>query len=147
MTGYQDERPQVTTKREPRFDLDLKIGAQSEMWVADICDLLGKRSGEIEVKAPKPFLAEGSFYVEYECLGRDGKWRPSGIQTTKAKVWVFTFGTLPGGLMVETEWLRRAARVAWKNPADRRECKRGSNPTKAVVVDIRCLWLTRGHEP
>jgi hypothetical protein len=132
--------------RKPDFDIDLKIGAQSELWVEDICEMLAERNGTVEVKAPKPFLREQSFYVEYECRGRDGKWRPSGISTTKAKAFAFTFGCLPGAVIIETEWLTRAARLAFKK-GFKRECSRGSNPTRAVVVSLHELWETRGREP
>ena len=133
--------------RRPEFDLDVKIGAQSELWVQDICELMAKRNGSIEVKAPKPFLKEQTFYVEYTCKWRDGMWRPSGIATTKATAYVITFGSLPGGLIVETEWLKRAAREAFKDSKNRKACMRGSNPTRAVVVGLSHLWKTRNREP
>lgn len=136
------------TLREPRWDLDVEIGAQSELWVGSIRDLLAKRNGEIEVKAPKPFLASGSFYVEYLCWSRRmNDWVASGLQTTKAKAWVFTFGALPGGLIVDTDWLRRAARLAYRNSSNRRACERGDNPTRGVVVSLNHLWQTRDREP
>ena len=109
-------------------------------------DLFQKGNGQIEVKAPKPFLRERSFYVEYKCRGRNGVWRASGIATTKAKVFVFTFGSLLGGLIVETEWLRRAARLAYER-GQKKECVRGGNPTKAVIVSLKELWETRIGEP
>ena len=34
--------------RRPNFDLDLKIGAQSELWVSDLRDSLAKGNGEVE---------------------------------------------------------------------------------------------------
>ena len=132
--------------RQPAFDIDLKIGAQSELWVADICRMLAEGSGAVEVKAPKPFLQQESAYVEYQCCGRDGVWRPSGIATTKAKIWFLTFGSLPGALVVETEWLKRAARRAFAG-GELIECMRGSNPTKAVLISLRDLWETRERDP
>lgn len=130
---------------EPDFDINLIEGKQAEFWVVDLQQsLTGK--GEVEVKAPKPWLKEQSFYVEYECRKKAG-WSKSGIATTKAKLWLFTFGSLPGGLVVETEWLKRAAREAYKDPSKRKSCMRGSHPTHAVVVSLRELWETREHEP
>ena len=133
--------------RQPDFDLDKEIGAQSELWVLDIRELMAKKNGEIEVKAPKPFLKEESFYVEYSCRGRNGKWYPAGIATTKAKAHVITFGALPGGLIVATDWLKRAARHAFLDRTKHRECVRGANPTRGVVVSLRDLWQTREGEP
>jgi len=135
------------TTRQPDWDIDVKAGAQAELWVHDVCKMMAKGSGEIEVKAPKPFLHFGSPYVEYECRGRDGKWRPSGIATTKAKAWVFTFGSLLGGWIIETRWLKRAAREAFRNPANRREETDGSNPTRGVVVTFKHLEATKEHNP
>jgi hypothetical protein len=132
--------------RQPDWDINLAEGAQAELWVLDVRRSLAG-TGTIEVKAPKPFLREQTFYVELECRGRDGIWRPSGINVTKAVLQFFKFGCLPGGLVVETEWLKRACRIAYQKPAARKECQRGSNPTHAVVVGLGDLWLAREHEP
>lgn len=132
--------------RQPDFDIDREIGAQGEFWVSDLRKALAERA-RIEVKAPALFLREQTFYVEYECRGRDGIWRPSGIRTTKADLHFFKFGSLPGGLVVATDWLKRACEVAYRKPAARKECQRGSNPTRAVVVGLADLWLTREREP
>jgi len=133
----------VTGRPEPDFDIDLVSGKQAELWVLDIQRALSG-NGQIEVKAPRPWLKEQSFYVEYECHLRAG-WRKSGIATTKAKVWFIKFGSLPGGLVVETEWLRRAARLAFQR-GNKKHCMRGSHPTRAVVVSLQELWETREHE-
>jgi hypothetical protein len=134
----------MANKREPDFDLDVVIGQQSELWVDSVRKSLAGRS-EVEVKAPKPFLKKQSAYVEYQCLRRDG-WRPSGIATTKAKLYFFTFGSLPGGLVIETEWLKRAARLSFKR-GKKDECERGSHPTRGVLVSLLELWETRDHDP
>jgi hypothetical protein len=132
--------------RQPDFDIDLARGAQAELWVMDVRKAFAER-GRIEVKAPTPFLREQTFYVEYACCGRDGIWRPSGIKTTRAALQFFKFGSLPGGLIVETEWLRRACKIAYDRPLARKRCQRGSNPTRAVVVGLADLWLAREHDP
>ena len=103
------------TMRQPNWDIDLALGAQSELWVADIRRALAEK-GTIEVKHDQPSLKNQHFYVEYECRGRDGVWRPSGIATTKSKLYFFTFGDRPGGVVVATDWLTRAARLAYKRP-------------------------------
>lgn len=132
--------------RQPDFDLDRAIGEQSELWVSNLREAL-RGSGRVEIKAPKPFLREQTFYVEYACKGRDGTWRKSGINTSKADLWLVTFGCLPGGLALCRHWLKRAAKRAYDRPFARKECLRGSNPTKAVVVSLGDLWLTRDGEP
>lgn len=129
---------------QPDFDIDVVAGEQAELWVVDLQrSLAGK--GEIEVKAPRLWLEEQSFFVEYECLRKRG-WTKSGIATTKAKLWFFKFGSLPGGLVVETEWLKRASRFAFKH-GKCMNCRRGSHPTRGVVVGLGELWETREHEP
>lgn len=134
------------TAERSDFDLSMREGAQGELFVASVRDTLAGK-GTVEVKAPKPFLREGSAYVEYECRTRNGIWRPSGIQVTKAALWFFTFGSLPGGLVVETEWLRKAMRHAWQRPRNRKDCGMEPNPTHAVVVGLRDLYATREREP
>jgi hypothetical protein len=131
--------------RQPAWDIDREMGAQSELWVSDVRRALAEH-GTIEVKHDKPFLKNQHCYVEYSCRGRDGIWRPSGVSTTKASLYVFTFGSLPGGLVVETQWLKRAARRAYRRPFNRREMMRGSNPTRAVLVSIADLWATREYD-
>jgi hypothetical protein len=113
--------------------------------VSDVRSALAKK-GTVEVKHDKPFPKNQHCYVEYACRGRDGVWRPSGIATTKASLYIFTFGSLPGGLVVETVWLKRAARHAYKRPLARREMMRGSNPTRAVLVSIADLWATKEYD-
>jgi hypothetical protein len=132
--------------RQPDWDIDRELGAQSELWVSDVRRALAEK-GTIEVKHDKPFLKNQHCYVEYQCRSRNGVWRPSGIATTKAALYVFTFGCLPGGLIVATEWLKRAARRALSKPSSRKECLRGANPTRGVLVSIADLWATREGEP
>src|SRR5208337_3591067 len=106
--------------RQPNWDIDAAKGAQAELWVSDIRAAFAEH-GRIEVKSDAPSLQKQHFYVEYECRGQ-----PSGIATTKADLYLFTFGGLPGGIVIETQWLKRAARNAYKKPANRYECPRGS---------------------
>jgi hypothetical protein len=141
-----DDGRAISFGRMPDFDIDRKNGAQAELWVLDVCKTMADGNGEIEVKAPKPFLRKGSPYIEYQCLGRDGSWRPSGIATTKAKLWAITFGSLPGALVIDTAWLKRAARLAYEKKQFLEE-RDGSNPTKGVFVTFKDLWDTKEHEP
>ena len=134
------------SRRQPDFDIDRAAGAQAELWVSDVRKALAS-TARVEVKAPKPFLEKESFFVEYACRGRDGRWRKSGIANPRtAELWLVTFGALPGGLVVDGRWLLEAARHAYRNPARRRECIGGSNPTKAVLVSLRDLYVTRPFE-
>lgn len=137
---------QASTLRQPDWDIDQERGTQSELWVKNCRSLL--LNGEIEVKSNEPFLKwyRGGFYVESWCLHSDRKWHKSGINKTKSKGWVATFGKLPGGLMIETAWLKRAALLAFSK-GQLKECNRGSHPTKGVLVTFEDLWETREGEP
>jgi hypothetical protein len=134
------------TRRQPDWDIDRALGAQAELWVLDLRKALAANA-PIEVKAPQPFIKHQSFYAEYKCQGRDGIWRPSGISVTKAQLCLFKFGALPGGLIVETNWLKRAMKLAYTKPALRKKCLRGSNWTFGVLVSLAELWATRDGEP
>ena len=132
------------TRREPNFDLDRAVGEQSELWVNDVRRALAS-NGRVKIKAPKPWLKEQSFFVEYACL-RKSKWTKSGINASTADLWFVTFGSLPGGLVVDRQWLFRAAKLAF-NKGKTIECKIGSHPTKGVLVSLTELWETRSGEP
>src|SRR5258708_30288139 len=124
----------------PDWDINRKQGEQAALWVVDIRKALAG-GATVEVKAPKPFLKTGSFYLETWCCKR-GKWEKSGINTTKADLWFFTFGPLPCGWVIETQWLKRAAKLAYERGLID-ECTRGRYPTKAVIVSMKELYATR----
>jgi hypothetical protein len=124
-------------KYDPRlshFDLDMARGRQAELWIDDIRKSLAESSAEIEVKRDAWFPKTARFYVERECCGRDGRWRPSGIATTKAKLWAFVFGAHPGALILEVRWLQRAVVEAQKRPGNTASMDYGQNPTRGIFV-------------
>jgi hypothetical protein len=124
------------------FDIDMKRGAQGELMVLDICDMLRAGSGSIEVKTDFKFAETKRFYVERECRGRDGKWRPSGINVTKAKLWAFVLGDLNGCFVVNTDWVLRATERAAADPRNLKSCDYGENPTRGVLVYFNHFILT-----
>lgn len=128
------------------FDLDLKRGAQGEIFVSDIQDMLSNGSGSIEVKTDAWAVKTGRLYVETECRGRDGRWRASGLAITRATFWAFKFGKQPMMQIVDTDWLRRAAELAGKHPANQTECKYGENPTRGTFVYPNHLKETRNTD-
>lgn len=126
------------------FDIDMARGAQGELLVLDICKMLAAGNGNIEVKRDAWFVHSQRFYVERECQGRDGVWRKSGIDVTKAKLWAFVMGAHPGIAIFETAWLRRAMELAAKDERNRKaECAYGKNPTRGIYVYISHLIKTR----
>lgn len=120
---------------EPRWDLDAEIGRQGAFWVADVAEAL--KRGSVEVKTDEIAHRTGNVYVEFECLRR-GQYRPSGIATTEAELWVFVLHRYALALVVATDFLRPVAREVWRD-GHVRECTRGSHPTRGVVVPISRL--------
>lgn len=119
---------------EPRFDIDLAVGAQAEMFVVNIIKSLGAGSGAIEVKYDARYQDTGKVYVEYQCRKR-GKWTPSGIATTTADFWAFVLGMDAFLFIVATDKLKDAARRKWAHPHNRKELAKGSHPTRGVVME------------
>ena len=126
---------------EPRFDIDLERGRTGELFVLDICHMLAKRSATIEVKTDDRYADTGRLYVEHECRGRDGVWRPSGLVTTKAKLWAFVVNKQTGVLIYDTEWLRRAVSFA-QHLGNKAEHPKGETPTKGICVGPNHFFLT-----
>lgn len=125
---------------DPRFDLDLAYGQQGELFVADIRD--GLRDGTVEVKRDGQFARTGNLYVEFECL-RQGRYRPSGLTTTEAKVWVFVLGDTPACLCIATELLRAWVRLEGFPVVD---CARGSHPTRGWLLGMHRVTYLLKHE-
>lgn len=128
-----------TVGYQPDFDIDLSVGAQGELFVANVIDSLATR-GTIEVKYDARYLDTGNVYVEYMCKRIDG-WKPSGIATTKAAFWAFVLGIDTFCFVIATSTLKNAARKQWKNKQNRRELNRGSHPTKGIVLSLD--WLAK----
>lgn len=123
--------------REPRFDHDYGLGAQAEMFATDV--RRGLADGRVEDKHDLQAAGTGRLYIEYECY-RQGRYRPSGIQETKATYWLIALQPPHVALVISVERLRDLTDGAWREGRDfgarREECKRGSHPTKGVLVDI-----------
>lgn len=115
-------------KPEPRFDLDYAAGRQQEMWVEGIRDSLAADS--IEVKLDREFVETGNIFIEYACKGKNG-WDDSGLAKTTSKLWIQVLVEGELALIVSTERLKEIARRYWDRRA---ECKRGSHPTKGVLI-------------
>src|SRR5262249_22689103 len=114
--------------RKPDWDIDKARGDEAEELFRRLrSDIL---SGTVEVKRDDKAHETGNLFVETECLGSDGRWRPSGLATTKASTYVFVAWPLLLALptlvlmgMVGPD-LRRAS------------CTTGSNPTRGVLLPL-----------
>jgi hypothetical protein len=131
--------------RLSHFDLDYKRGAQGELLMLNVAEMLAEGKGTIEVKTDYRFLEpkKQRFYVERECRGRDGRWRPSGLAVSRATFWAFVLGEYPAIFFVATDWLRRATDLAAADERNHKECDYGENPTRGVLVFINHFVLTK----
>lgn len=124
---------------EPNWDVDLAVGKQGELYVASIADMLKDGTGRVEVKTDEKATKYERIYVEYECK-KFGGWAKSGIATTTADIWAVVLGG-DTVLAVPTWRLKQAARRVAKNPMLRKECVKGSHPTKGVVIPFEVLLV------
>lgn len=129
----KDER--LTDDYEPRYDIDYEAGRQGEFFVVDIIEAL--TSERVEVKTDLMSQETGNVYVEYECLKR-GKYVPSGIAVTEAPLWVFVLECGELAVVISTSRLKELAGDAYRN-GRKRECKKGSHPTRGVVIPLTML--------
>lgn len=128
---------------EPEWDIDQEVGRQGELYVARVVDSL-KSGAAVEVKTDEAAQKWGNAYIEYQCRYR-GEWRPSGISVTTADVWCVVIGELV--LAAPTERVREVARHLWRFPSYRRELKRGSHPTRGVVIPFGELVRLLAYGP
>lgn len=132
---------------EPNFDIDAAVGRQGELLFTRISEAIKEASAE--VKTDKMSMRTKRVYLEYECMGRDGMWRPSGIQTTSSELWVYALGDSPSIAVVLPTWMiRDVGRRAYREGLAK-ECVIGSNPTKGVVIplDRLLLWAMELDSP
>lgn len=125
---------------EPAWDIDYAVGRQGELYVARVVEALVE-GASIEVKTDEAAEKWGRVYLEKECLYA-GRYRRSGLADTHAELWA----TVLAGdvLVIAPTWrYKYAANKANQKPGLRRELKRGSHPTKGVVVPLENLlkWL------
>ena len=113
---------------EPRFDIDLEVGRQGELFVARIMDaMVGERA---EVKTDEKARTSGNVYLECRCQYR-GEWCNSGIATTEAEYWFHVIGETV--IVAPVHRVREVARHYW-NTRWRRPMLRGSHPTIGIVL-------------
>ncbi len=117
---------------QPNFDIDYEIGRQGELYVARVIDSL--RSGAIEVKTDDKAAQTGNAYLEVQCLYR-GEWKRSGIAATQSDIWCHVVSE-EVIVIAPTHRVRALARYYW-GTRYQKDCKRGSHPTKGVVIPLR----------
>lgn len=130
------------TKKNSKFDLDLKYGQQREQRVAD---LLGADKNKIEVKTERDWWHKtGNIVIEVECNGK-----PSGISVTEADYWVHILAIGQEDyckLFFEVPVLKQIVKryeSNWRMLGDRRASKCIIIPLKDLFINVNEV-LTRG---
>lgn len=122
--------------RNPNWDIDQEIGSQGEVFVASVIDTL-KDGGSIEVKTDVYAPETGNVYVEFRCR-YFGKYKPSGIAVTTAKLWAFVLAS-EVVVITPTDRLKDLARYYHHLGRVRDGGLKGSHPTKGVLIPVTHL--------
>lgn len=124
---------------EPRFDLDYRPGHEGETFAKRIAD--GLANGTVETKTDAQAVKTRNVYIEWKAWSNaSDAWELSGIATTEALTWAIVLA--PDVLLaVNTEVLRELVRRTWSVPSQRKDCMRGSNPTRGIIVPLDKLLL------
>lgn len=125
----------MTTKAEPRFDIDLKYGVGGEVQVQQLLDWVVSGNGLVEVKRKR--ILDLWFFVETHCdKGRHGTYQPSGISVTTASTWFFVLGDSGITVSFPTDVLRAMLNDA--SVRDKEEMD-GLCPTKGKLINLSVL--------
>lgn len=116
----------------PHFDIDAQVGAQGQLFVADLLEALASARGE--VKTDEQAARTGNVFIEYECLRR-GKYRPSGISVTEAAIWYHVL-TGPTLIAAPTERVKAVARAFYERGKTADGGLSGSHPTRGVLIPV-----------
>ena len=119
---------------EPRFDIDLAVGAEPERYVQEVRSKFG--TGSVEVKFDAQFDNTGNLYFETDCRGRDGIWRKSGVFGTKAEYWAHVLGYSGSFIVVPLSKLRPMIERMMLVPRNIKHERDGENPTDGVVLGL-----------
>lgn len=116
------------TKARPAFDKQLKFGKEQEdQFYNDV-------TGTVEIKCDKICIKTGNVFVEFEDAGK-----PSGINTTEAKYYVFTLykedRKLQTHVMIPTNRLKKLMKkYPVKSGGDNWEAKGHIIPAKDLLT-------------
>jgi hypothetical protein len=123
-------------KCEPAFDRDLSYGEQGELLVDNFLEWIARGNGRVEVKRKRRIDFE--LYVETSCdKGRKGFYKPSGINLTKADVWVFIVHETGIAIFIPTPLLKEFLFHCSVRDKEERD---GSCPTKGKLVNLAALF-------
>jgi hypothetical protein len=131
----EDRRPR-RRGYQPDFDLDLERGAIKEQLVRRLLTDDDDRL-KVEVKGDDVAVRTHNHYAEYAQRGRGGRWRDSGIRTTRSNYWAVA---LPDGTVafVPVAKMRRLVERAI-DAGHVVTMRRGDNPTRGALVPLSRL--------
>jgi hypothetical protein len=124
--------------RRGTFQGDLKYGKEGQEYVENII-IEGLVKGTTEVKRDSKFIQTKNLYIEEQQnpLNR-GYWCPSGVNVTKADVWVHI---IADELIICTSvrLLKKAIKIGENKNRQRTYC-RSDNPTKGILLKLEDLF-------
>ena len=128
----------MTSKAEPRFDIDLPYGQQGELLLKTYLEWIADGNGRAEVKRKRYLDLE--FYVEQFCdKGRRGVYEPSGINVTETELFAYVIADTGIAVCFPSDLVRAAV----LHPAARdKECVEGNCPTRGKLVHFAGFLAT-----
>lgn len=90
-----------TREYDIRFSRDLERGEVGQKFTEEWLN-----SGDYEIKTDSKAQETGNLYVEYAQRWLDGKWKPSGIETSDSDYWIFASPTGKGAIIIHADELK-----------------------------------------
>ena len=135
-------KPTTSTGYNPDFDVDLRTGALGEHLVGTFWEEL-QRTGTVEVKVDRGAWKTGNHYVETAQSSDGVTFRPSGINTTKARWWVVASPSDFGFVAVRTDVLKRLCVDARQAEQPIRDGKTNASKGRLVSMDVLVREMLR----
>jgi hypothetical protein len=125
----KESRWDFPAERRYNFSDDLKFGKKGEELTRDFLQSIA--DGSFEVKTDR--YRNGRMVVETEQNPRGNGWKPSGLEVTEAKWWVYIYCLDGAMLAVSVERLKRYIATLPKNRL-KSFAWNSSNPTKGFLL-------------
>jgi hypothetical protein len=133
-------------ERKFNFKTDLAYGKLGEKLVEDFLETLGV--GSFEVKTDR--YRNGRMVLEMEQNPKQAGWKPSGLNVTQAKWWVYVY-TLDGAfIIVSVERIKRYIKHKNLTSKDYYDfAKMSSNPSRGFLLqpeDVIDLMINKEYD-
>lgn len=124
----------TSTGYNPDFDVDLRKGQLGEQLFGTFWEEL-HRTGTVEVKVDRGAWRTGNHYVETAQSSDGVTFRPSGINTTKARWWVVASPSDFGFITIRTDVLKQLCVGAPQAEQQIRDGKTNASKGRLVRMD------------